>query len=287
MKSLLDRRTLLKGAAALGGLALLPSGLLAAIAGPETVEVDATPARKATLSIWRPAGTPHGVLLFSTGHGSWPERYEAMIGGMVADGYAVIAPLHVDSMHYADREKFDSRTGFFARIEDMKAASAHAAKAFPGVPVAAMGHSYGSLIGLGMGGALANLLPLRDPSVTAVLAFSSPGLIPGVVRPGAWASLAVPAMLITGTNDLVEGFVTNPADHLQPIEQSPAGDKYALVIKDAGHGLVGEPDTSAYKRARMAASLFLGAYVPPKKSFRTALELMPVAPGDRFLVRKA
>jgi alpha-beta hydrolase superfamily lysophospholipase len=281
----LDRRALLKAAAALGGTALLPAPLLAAAAGAETIDL-AVGSRTTRLGIWRPAAAPRGVLLFSTGHGSWPERYEPMIGAVVGAGYAVLAPLHVDSMQHPDRASFSPQQGFLERIADMKATSAHAAKAFPGVPVAAMGHSYGSLISLGLGGALADLMPMRDPSVTAVLAFSSPGSISGLVQPGAYASLAVPAMLITGTADTVPGFVTDPADHLRPIEQSPAGDKYALVIQGADHNLIGEPDAPGFARARMAAVTFLKAYVPGDKAFRIGLGVLPVAKGDRFIVRE-
>ncbi|AQR74707.1 alpha/beta hydrolase [Sphingomonas sp. LM7] len=285
MNWILNRRTLLKGAAALGGIALLPPSLHAAAAGPETIDLTVG-ARTTKLSIWRPASTPRGLLLFSTGHGSWPERYEAIIGTMVADGYAVLAPLHVDSMRHPDREKFNAQTGFFERVADMKATSAHAAKSFPGIPVAAMGHSFGTLIGLGMGGAYANLMPMRDPSVTAVLGFSSPGAIPGLVRLGAYQSLAVPAMLITGTEDRVPGFVTNPADHLQPIELSPAGDKYALVIKDGGHGLIGEAGTGGFTRGQLAARRFLSAYLPGDAAAKARLVETSAAPGDRFIVRE-
>ncbi|MDV3458698.1 alpha/beta hydrolase [Sphingomonas sp. HF-S4] len=285
MNLLLDRRALLKGAAALGGLALLPSGLLAAPAAPETIDLTVG-ARTTKLTIWRPAAAPRGVVLFSTGFGGWPERYEAIVGAVVADGYAVLAPLHVDSVRYPGNEKFDGRARFFERVADMRATSAHAAKTFPGIPVAVMGHSFGTLIGLGMGGAYANLMPMRDPSVTAVLGFSSPGAVPGLVRPGAYASLGVPTILVTGTKDLVQGFVTDPADHLQPIEQSPAGDKYALVIQDGSHGLIGDAGTGPFTRAQLAARRFLAAYLPPNAAAKTALAQMTVAPGDRYIVRE-
>lgn len=287
MSGPLTRRALLTGAGALGALALVPPGALhAQTAAPETIDLAVSATRKTPLSLWRPAGTPRGVLLFSTGHGSWPARYAPMIEAVVADGYAVLAPLHVDSVRHPDREKFDARAGFFERIADMKATSAHAATAFPGTPMAAMGHSFGSLIALGMGGALANLLPMRDPSVAAVLAFSSPGVIPGLIGPGSYASLAVPTMLITGTQDRIEGFVTDPADHLQPIEQSPAGDKYALVIAGGDHALAYAAGTPAFARARIAAGDFLAAFVPPNAAARARLAEMRVAPGDRFIVRE-
>lgn len=284
---ILDRRALLTGAAALGAVALLPPGLLyAQAAATETVDLPVGK-RITKLSIWRPTGPAKGVLLFSTGQGSWPERYEAMLRALVAEGYAVFAPLHVDSMHYPDRDNFTAQQGFFERVADMRATSAVAIAAYPGLPVAAVGHSYGSLIALGMGGALANLMPLRNPAVSAVLAFSSPGLIPGLVGPGAYASLAVPAMLITGTKDLVEGFVSDPADHLVPIETSPAGDKYALVVAGAGHRLVAESGTPEFERAQLWARSFLAAYVPSDGRAKARLAALPVKPGDRYIVRKA
>lgn len=287
MTLILNRRALLTGAAAMGAIALLPAGLLhAASAAAETVEL-AVGKRTTKLSIWRPAGSAKGVLLFSTGQGSWPERYEALLGALARDGYAVFAPLHVDSMHYPDHDRFTAQQGFLERNADMRATSAYALAAYPGLPVAAVGHSYGSLIALGMGGALANLMPLRNPAVSAVLAFSSPGLIPGLVRPGAYASLAVPTMLITGTKDLVEGFVTDPADHLAPIETSPAGDKYALVVASADHKLVAEAGTPEFDRALLWARSFLAAYVPPDPRAKAKLAALPVKPGDRYIVRRA
>ncbi len=111
------------------------------------------------------------VVLFLTGHGAWPERYDAIASAWQQAGFAVIAPVHVESMHYPDREKFSREASFGERIADWRAASAYAAKTWPGRPVVAAGHSFGTLTALRLGGGLAALGNFRDPSVRAVLEF--------------------------------------------------------------------------------------------------------------------
>lgn len=287
MNAMLSRRALLASGLMLGGLALLPSGLLAATAAtdPETIDLAVSPSRSTKLVRWVPAGAPRGVLLFSHGHGAEPLAYRQLFTALVAQGYAVLAPMHVDSQAYPDRDKFGQQQGFLERLADMRAISALAVKQFAGVPVAAVGHSYGSLIALCLGGALADLMPMRDPTVSAVLTFSSAGKVQGLVKPGSYASLAVPALMITGTEDMVPNFVTDPADHLFPIETSPAKDKYALVFKGTDHFLGSRPDGARFADAIRAATLFLIAYVPPNNAAKADLKKLPIAPGDRFLVR--
>jgi predicted dienelactone hydrolase len=91
---------------------------------------------------WVPAKV-EGVVLFSNGHGSWPEKYDALASAWKAAGFAVVAPVHVDSLHYPDREKFTREASFGERIADMKAASAYAASTWPGKPVIAQGTALG------------------------------------------------------------------------------------------------------------------------------------------------
>jgi len=225
-----------------------------------TVPLQVSPERATTLAVWEPAQV-RGVVLFSTGHGSWPERYDALLQAWREAGFAVVAPLHVDSMKYPEREKFSPQRGFMERLSDMKAASAYAAAHWPGVPVAAAGHSYGTLISLALGGAMADMAPLRDPSVTAVMGYSSPGRIPGLVTPATYASVAVPVLIVTGDKDLVPGFVSDAKDHLYPVETAPAGDKFALVLAGGEHNLIGGESEAAYLRARDVGTAFLRAEV--------------------------
>ena len=238
---------------ALSSLAMVQSAFAAPTA---IVPLQVSPERATTMAVWEPA-TVRGVVLFSTGHGAWPERYDGLLTAWRDAGFAVVAPLHVDSMKYPEREKFSMQQGFGERLSDMKAASAYAATHWPGVPVAAGGHSYGTLISLALGGAMADMAPLRDPSVVAVVGYSSPGKIPGLVNPTTYASVAVPVLIVTGDQDLVPGFVTDAKDHLYPIESAPAGDKFALVLAGGGHNLIGGESGAPYTRARDVGTAFL------------------------------
>lgn len=241
---------------------------LAAPTGHVTLPVSAQ--RSATLVTWVPKEVK-GVVLFSTGHGSWPERYEAAVSAWQAAGFAVIAPLHVDSMHHPDREKFDRAASFGERIADLKAASAYAARAWPGKPVIAAGHSFGTLAALCLGGGLTHIGNFRDPAVKGVLGFSSPGRIPGLVAPQAYATDALPMLIVTGDQDLVPGLVADWHDHLFPVQSSPAGDKFAVAYDGAAHDLIGRPDDPNFASAIAASIRFLRAYALDDTATKKAL----------------
>lgn len=277
-----SRRHLI-GAGLAFGLAgtLAPAALSLEVPATEVVDI-VVPGRTAKMSVWRPSRV-RGVALFSTGNGSWPERYEQLIGLLTARGFVVLAPLHVDSRHNPDRAKYGQRETFIERLADLRAASAYAAKNFPGKPVIATGHSFGSLMSLCLGGALAYLMPMRDPTVKAVLAFSSTGKVPGLIRPSAYASMAVPLLVVTGTKDVVEGFVTDPAEHLFAAETAPT-DTFALIVDGGDHSLVGE---AGFVRAVAPATLFLRGYGLGEAAARTKLATWRATPPDRFIVKAA
>ncbi len=255
----MNKRFFFRGvfALALSSLAIVQGAFAAPTA---TVPLQVSAERATTLAVWEPSQV-RGVVLFSTGHGSWPERYDGLLTAWRDAGFAVVAPLHVDSVKYPGREKFSMQQGFGERLADMKAASGYAAARWPGVPVAAGGHSYGTLISLALGGAMADMAPLRDPSVVAVIGYSSPGRIPGLITPTTYASLAVPVLIVTGDQDLVPGFVTDAKDHLYPVESAPAGDKVALVLAGGDHNLIGGEPEALYARARDVGTAFLQAEV--------------------------
>ncbi|WP_404367332.1 hypothetical protein AB5I39_12595 [Sphingomonas sp. MMS24-J45] len=285
MSVLLDRRALLIGGGLLGLTAAAPGFALAARGTPvtETIDLTVSATRSTKMTIWRPT-VVRGVALFSTGHGSWPERYERLAALLVANGFAVLAPLHVDSMQYPDRAKFGMMNGFLERFADLRATSGYADGHFAGLPIIAVGHSFGSLVSMCLGGALPYMGKLRNPAVKAVLCFSSPGKIPNLVQPTAYAGLAVPTMLVTGTKDLVTGWVTDPADHLFPIESAPAGDKFGLVIGDGDHGLVA--NAAAFARAEPAVTQFVRGYGLNQAAARRRLKAFRAADGDRFIDRE-
>lgn len=278
-----------RGLLALGGgaaLSIALPGRAATVPPPpaaETVDLAVSPARTTKMLVWRPA-VVRGVALFSTGHGSWPERYGVLVALLAQHGLAVLAPVHVDSMHHPDRERFTTQQGFGERIADMAAASAFAGRAFAGRPVIAVGHSFGTLVSLCLGGGLADVAPFRNPAVKAVLGFSTPGRVPGLVQPNAYVTVAVPVMIVTGSADIVPGFVTDPADHRLPAE-SASGPAALLVAKDGGHDLVAGT-APAWGRIAPAAALFVDGYGLGEARAAARLAHWRAEPGDRFQFRK-
>lgn len=231
-----------------------------ALAAPgPVVPLDVSPTRSTQMVTWVPDRV-RGVVLFSTGHGSWPERYDAAASAWRDAGFAVLAPVHVDSMHHPDRAKFTMQASFMERIADQRAAAAYAARTWPGKPVVAAGHSFGTLIALCLGGGLRHVAPFREPAVRAVLGFSSPGRIPGLVTPDAYAGDTLPMLVATGDADVVPGFVTDWHDHLFPVQSAPAGDKYAVAYRGGTHELIGRTDAPGHAAAIADSVLFLKAY---------------------------
>lgn len=223
------------------------------------VALQVTPQRATHMYTWVPEKVK-SVVFFSTGHGSWPDKYDALALAWKAAGFAVIAPIHVDSLHHPDREKFIREASFSERISDMKAASAYSARTWPGKPVIAAGHSFGTLTALCLGGALPNLGNFRDPTIKAVMGFSSPGRIPGLIGPDAYASDALPVMIVTGDQDTVPGLVADWHDHFLPVQSSPAGNKFGVAYEGASHELIGHPNDPKFTSAIAVSSMFLRAY---------------------------
>jgi hypothetical protein len=275
----LSRRTLLAGAASFAA-----SPAVAALSAPQIVEAPVSAARKTQLMIWTPALAPVGVAMFSTGHGSWPDRYAGLIGMLRDEGLAVVAPLHVDSMRHPERDKYSLPASFLERLADLKAAGGYAAERWPGLPILASGHSYGTLNSLCLAGALP-YMKARNPAVKAVLGFSSPGKIPGLVPPTAYAEVATPLMIVTGDKDVVPRFVENAADHLFPVETAPPGDKYGLVLAGADHGLIGGSPPDLYRRGLEAGRSFVRAYAKGDAPERRALAARRDSPPERWIIR--
>lgn len=249
---------------------------------PITVALETRAGRATTMTIWAPA-QPRGVVLFSTGYGAWPERYQRAVDVMTSEGFVVLAPLHVDSMRYPERDRFSQQQSLPERFADMHAASAYAAQHYRGLPVIAAGHSYGSLIALGEAGALANLMPARIPEVRAVLAFSTPGRIPGLVTDQSYASIAAPLFEITGTEDTIPaqmGYPSVPGDHLIPAELSPVA-AFGLVVDGGGHEMV--DDAALMARAIPAIRLFLRGYGLDDAAARRAFAAWRATGADRFI----
>lgn len=228
---------------------------------PETLTVRATPTRNVDIRVFAPA-RPKAVIVFGHGASGSPDNYRAMIARLNSAGYAVMAPLHVDSLQHPDHARYNLQSAFTERLADVTATANAAADRYPGLPMAAVGHSYGSLIAQMQGGALRYITDARAPQVRAVVSFSSPGIIPGLVQAdAAFTTLAVPTLMVTGTADVVPGFVGNWEDHLASYRGAPVGERYALVVPEGDHGMIGEAGPGRFERAVLVTIRFLDAYL--------------------------
>ena len=203
-----------------------------------TAVLAAPDGRSVDLTVVAPA-SPRGVILFSHGGSSSPGVTRALFESWAGRGFAVIAPTHTDSLTLREERRTSLQAALMTRIADMKLAAGHAASVWPSLPVAEIGYSYGSLAALMGGGALSAMIPGTIPGVKAIVMFSSPGPIPQLTSaPGAFARLAAPSLLITGTADTVPGFVPEPAQHLVYFDALPAGDRTALIVAGATHEFI-------------------------------------------------
>ncbi|WP_184717029.1 alpha/beta hydrolase [Caulobacter sp.] len=263
-KLILNRRGLLAGAFA---FAAAPAFARATNTSTTTLKVAD---RDVEVTVLRPDAAK-GVVIFSHGAGGWPAPYQALLDHWVAAGFMVVAPLHVDSQKHPRRADYNLQSAFPARLADLAAASAWAAQAAPGLPMASAGHSYGSLMSMIRAGAFQGMIPAQDPNTKAALCFSSPGAIKGLVGPTSYQGLTKPMMMITGDQDVVPGLVPDWHEHLYPFDTSPAGQKYLWQGKGVNHGLAYHPEAPAFAEAAALSVAFLKAKVLDDKAAEAVL----------------
>lgn len=295
---------MLLGSFSLLALACLPSGALHAMDGPIATPATAgvrnelilADGRHMAIWSWQPRRRSHGTILFSHGAASAPWKYERLIGHWVAAGFTVHAPLHVDSTDHPEHDNFPAAASWPARIADMRAlADRHGGRGY-----VAAGHSYGGLMALALGGASPTAppgvtTPLRDARVLAVLAFSPPAPIPGFVDAAAFATLAVPALIQTGTADLPPG-ATDWRGHLVAWEAPAAGgDRYALVLDGVDHyfkgaicrlELPGPPQLAELDLAAAISIKMINGFARHQRRARRALDARLMSSGPVQLMRR-
>ncbi len=289
-----SRRSLIAGSLAAGAAGALPLPLFAApaLAAPRRIDLRGPDGRTIAVSDWAPRGRPRGMILFSHGALSSPRFYEAIITPWLAAGYRVLAPLHVDSAEHPETAKYPGLASWKARIEDMRALSAHLGNR----PWVAAGHSYGGLVALTMGGAAAIPPqgisgPLGDGNVRAVIAFSPPAPVPVLITQQGFATLRVPALIQTGTADDPPG-PDGWEGHLAGFNAAaPGGNRYGLVLEGVDHyfggaicryDLPGPRQLARLADANRIAGLFLEGFGSGRASARRMLD---AAVSDALPVR--
>lgn len=222
-----------------------------AVSGQFELVVEAAPARKVPVTVFHPAqsGT-YPLIAFSHGAYAAPGRYEAMLEPIAAAGYIVVAPMHVDSEEIGLAEVPKPPEQWRTRNEDMALALAAPVSirralhergfAIASGAKAAMGHSYGALMAQLPGGARAKgpgeeVLSIRDPAVVAVVVWSPPKAFPGMFGAETWEFMETATLTITGTADVLSGFIDDWREHLDSYEATPAGDRWLWVGEGVDH----------------------------------------------------
>lgn len=289
---------MLKGMA---GAALALHAVRSSAAAPETVTLTTPGGRAINVTRWTPRHR-RGTILFSHGALSSPAFYDLFILPWVDAGYEIWAPLHVDSLQHPDRAAFAGLKSWAARLEDMHVLAAHVGQR----SVIAVGHSYGGLVALTLGGASpvpppGYAGPMAEPQVKAAVAFSPPGPMPGLVEPGAYASLAVPALIQSGTADLITPPGTQPdpaswSKHMKAFDECrPGGHRYGLVLEGVDHYFGGticdftKPGPPKAEQAGIAARIateFMDGYGLDSRHARRTLDARLGKPYPVILMTK-
>lgn len=252
----------------------------------------------------RPGTYP--VIAFSHGAFAAPDRYAAMLEPLAAAGFIVIAPMHVDSEDYprakGEPERSPHPITWATRNADFALAldppqgvrellAANGLKPDPERRIA-LGHSYGGLIAQLPGGALAfepdgTQVSRADPAVDAVVAFSPPGAMPGLIAEEGWASLTAPSLTITGTADILPGFIDDWQAHRASHDHAPPGARALWVGEGIDHYFggvfgrikpAGERERALFDRA-LATTLH---FIESRSAVSPACRLGDSVPGETY-----
>jgi alpha-beta hydrolase superfamily lysophospholipase len=212
----------------------------------QSVRLPASKGRELELSVWSPS-EPVAAIVFSAGGGGQPRKYERMLRALAQEGFLVVAPRHDDALARGDLSGSGGPDSFARRIEDLAVARGYVKGRHGGLPLVVMGHSFGSLMSSLPVGATTPAGPQRDPSVRALVAFSSPGIIPGLLTPDSYRGLAVPLLMVTGDKDVVEGFVTDWRSHRAMYDASAVPGSALVVVSGADHNLMVEAQEATFQ----------------------------------------
>lgn len=295
----LSRRSFVAGSSAL--VAALAAGRAFAAVKPALVMLRTPEGRAISVTEWRPAGNRLGTILFSHGAASSPAYYDRITGPWVKAGWRVLAPLHVDSLEHPETKNYPGLTTWKARVEDMRVLIGHIGDE----PFVGAGHSYGGLTATMLGGAQPVMPeglsgPLVPRLAKAVIAFSPPPTIPVLVTPEGYGKLAVPAIVQTGTLDLLPGMTPQTGDgwkaHLAAFDAAaPGGDRYGLVLEGADHyfgGAIcdfkqpGPPQLRPLELANERVALFLQGYGAGIKKARSKLDALATDAFPARLIKR-
>jgi dienelactone hydrolase len=268
----------------------------------EKLTIKAADNRAIPLEIFYPA-TPgkYPLVVFSHGAFASPGRYHALLKPIAAAGYVILAPRHLDSEEWewmvkpSQAEVWDSREqDMILMLSQNAAISSKLAEAAIEVDydhVAAMGHSYGALIAQIAGGTRPSTPSSLSgyQSVQAVVAFSPPGNTPGLIDKNGWSGMTIPSLTITGTTDILPGFVDDWQTHKHSFEFAPVGKRWLWFGEGVDHyfgGVIGrEKPASEASRTLFGRALATTIAFLDQALGRTASCLLEPPSSSETLIR--
>ena len=182
----------------------------------------------------RPGRYP--LIAFSHGNFAAPSRYRAMLDPIAAAGYVIVAPMHVDSELMPHDKPPSQAVVWQTRNEDLALALAATLPNADRRRRAAMGHSYGALNAQVAAGAVPVNPPGRPSAPPqALVAWSPPGPLAGLIEARGWSSIMIPSLTITGTSDILPGFIDNWELHRSGYDNTPPGKRWLWVGTGINH----------------------------------------------------
>ncbi|GAB5486902.1 MAG: hypothetical protein Pars2KO_04720 [Parasphingorhabdus sp.] len=190
------------------------------------------------------------LIIFSHGNFASPDRYYKLLKPIASAGYIIAAPVHRDAEILAldpkpkpekvwlTRNKEIAHLGGGPRLLSQLLAPVNAA--IDRESTAVMGHSYGALIAQLAAGAIASdpdgAQPNRKLSgVDALIAYSPPGPLPNTIDANGWSTIVVPSLTVTGTADILPGFIDDWRLHKAGYEATPKGSRWLWVGEGVDH----------------------------------------------------
>lgn len=261
----------------------------------EKLNIETATGRSVPFEIIYPGvAAEYPLIVFSHGAFASPDRYYALLKPIAAAGYVVVAPMHIDSEDWNRTETPSRAQVWESRGEDMNLAlstnpSLKELVGKQGVKIdygniAALGHSYGALIAQVSGGAQAIApTPLSgNQYVKAVVAFSPPGISPGLIDKNGWSRLSLPSLTITGTADILPGFIDDWELHKHSYDYAPVGRRWLWVGEGVDHyfgGMIGRERSASrtsqllFERAVATSIDFLDEALKQKPPSRLGLSI--------------
>jgi len=187
---------------------------------------------------------------FSHGAFAAPDRYEAMLAPIASAGYIVVAPMHIDSEEMQQETPPEQAEVWRTRNADMQLALSITGELLGALEpfnvtidpanTIAIGHSFGALMAQFTGGVQpvskdGAATGMRVSNLAGVVAFSPPGPIPGTIGAEGWSQIDVPSLTLTGTGDVLPGFIDDWSLHKASFEHAPEGSAELWVGEGVDH----------------------------------------------------